>query len=105
MAFDIDVSRLPRVKPGRRAALCEVIGMRMLCYKSAKLLGQDLETSSEIGDRARIASSIASLAKGWESMQDQLRILKGKPMPGSLRPESTKSKKGKVHTFPTETSE
>ena len=105
MAYDANITRLPRIRHGRRAALVEVIEMRQLCYTTARMLGNDLAGATDTADRSRLAGAIASLTKGWESMQDQLRILKGKPMPGSLRPESTKSKKGKVHSFPTETAE
>jgi hypothetical protein len=32
------------------------------------------------------ASAIASLVRGWDSAQERIRIHRGKPLPGSIRP-------------------
>ncbi len=39
------------------------------------------------------ASAVGSLIKAWESCQERIRIHRGKPMPGVLRPEKRLSKK------------
>lgn len=47
----------------------------------------------------------AQIARSWSALQDQVRILKGKPLPGSLRPEKVKPKQVKVKTGPVEAEE
>ena len=39
------------------------------------------------------ASAIGSLVKAWESCQERIRIHRGKPLPGVLRPEPKPRKK------------
>jgi hypothetical protein len=46
----------------------------------------DLKLGTDKSERSRSAATLASLANGWKTIQDQVRILKGKPLPGSRRP-------------------
>jgi hypothetical protein len=39
------------------------------------------------------ATAIAALIKSWELTAERVRILRGKPLPGSLRPEQPKARK------------
>lgn len=50
-------------------------------------LTEDLPECRAKDERARVASALASVAKGWQSITDALRIQDGVPLPGSLRPE------------------
>lgn len=38
------------------------------------------------------ARAIADLTRSWETASERLRILRGKPLPGSLRPGQVKDK-------------
>ena len=69
-------------------------------HKASKLLSGDIESCKEKEERARVASALASVAKGWQSMTDQLRILAGKPLPGSRRPPPDQPKKPKAQSSP-----
>ena len=38
------------------------------------------------------AQAVSSLVRAWESAQERVRINRGKPLPGTLRPKVKKSK-------------
>src|SRR3974390_1244835 len=79
-------------KPGRRLATRQVLDMQQAMYKTALLLEKDALECSDREERARVASALANLAKGWDALENRKRILRGKPLPGSLRPEKVKAK-------------
>ncbi|MCI0744048.1 MAG: hypothetical protein L0Y58_01465 [Verrucomicrobia subdivision 3 bacterium] len=41
---------------------------------------------------ARIAGAAAQAVKGWDALEDRKRILRGRPLPGSFRPQPPKAK-------------
>ena len=41
-------------------------------------------------DRFRRAMAVTSLVKAWEAASERLRIARGQPLPGSLRPAQSK---------------
>jgi|SRR5438128_27000 len=48
--------------------------------------------------RARRALAVASLAKVWEAASERIRIARGQPLPGSLRPKLEKKRRSTVVT-------
>jgi hypothetical protein len=48
------------------------------------------------------ALSLARLATAWEVATDRVRILRGRPLPGSLKPEKTKPRRQPVSSEPSE---
>jgi hypothetical protein len=49
-----------------------------------------LESSEEAIERhARKCVALAQVARAWESAVDRARILRGRPLPGSLRPKAS----------------
>ena len=64
-----------------------------------KTLGQEKET---IELHARKCQAIAQAAKAWEACVDRGRILRGRPLPGSLRPTSKAREGRRLHPFPIE---
>ncbi len=71
--------------------------MQEIAFNAVLDLRADMQESKDKLLRTRIATAISQLAKTWDTIEDRKRILKGKPMPGSLRPESKPSKKPKRH--------
>jgi len=56
---------------------------------------RDCELAKTIPIRARAASALAQLAAAWERLDRQKRIIRGKPLPGSLRPSAEPKRKPK----------
>ena len=80
-------------KPGRQGrALKQAVQLQDALVESGLALHEDLKAMTDLEQRARSAAAIASVAKGWQALQDQIRILRGRPLPGSLRPEKAKPK-------------
>jgi hypothetical protein len=53
--------------------------------------------------RYRRAGAVAGLVKAWESASERIRIARGQPLPGSLRPMGKPTKRpsyGLVHPMP-----
>ena len=94
-----EIAMLPR-KPD----LAQVIAMQTALYETCMVLKEDIHTVSDKEERARIASAIASVAKGWQGLQDSKRIIRGKPLPGSKRP-AVEQPKHKVKASPSFTEE
>lgn len=88
----------------RKPDLAQVVALQQALYNTALILTDDILTVNDKETRARIASSIASLAKGWQGLQDSKRIIRGKPLPGSKRPavEQPKPKASRTLLPPTE---
>jgi hypothetical protein len=89
-----DPTGRPRIQPGYRNSLQQVLLIQEVITEAVSGLRIDLKTSNA-ETRARSSSALASLAKGWDCLEDRKRIIRGKPMPGSLRPEA-KPKKSRV---------
>lgn len=78
MAVALATQHLPprcstRNKPSNRRAITEVLDMQHLIYV------QSTQTDLKPKDRA-------ALAKAWDTLEERKRILRGKPLPGSLKP-------------------
>lgn len=67
--------------------------MQRYCVEGAELLGRDLAASDDKELRARIATGLSNLIKGWRTAEDAKRVLKGEPLPGSYKSEKRKSKR------------
>jgi hypothetical protein len=73
------IAELPRIKPGRRGALLQLIDMQRF------LVADALAPKTTPSARAQVA-------RAWEVLEERKRILRGRPLPGSLRPEMAKPK-------------
>lgn len=63
----------PRIKPGRRAALKQLLILQQTLFQAAN----DPSTSK---------ADLARLAVAWKHLESQKRIVRNKPLPGSLKP-------------------
>ena len=85
-----------RVRPGRRLSLRQVVDLQSFAFDAAKGLSVDFQETTDKESRARVASAISNLAKGWVSLQDAKREILGKPKAGVLKPERKKPKRRRL---------
>lgn len=90
-----------RIKPGRRSSLLQVLDLQKAAFDVAMSLREDaLNAALSKEQRAKTATALSNMIKAWDSAEDRKRIIRGKPLPGSLRPEKAKPKKSPT-TFAT----
>ncbi len=71
----------------RSRALSQCLDIQNLAYETAMGF-KTLEPSDDAIDRhARKCMALAQVARAWESAVERACILRGRPLPGSLRPE------------------
>ena len=85
---------MPRLSYSKRNAIRQAVELQKFCFSCAELLEADLRASADKEERARIATALGGLGRNWTALQDSIRILKGDPLPGSLRPEKRNNTKG-----------
>lgn len=73
--------------------MAQTLQLQSIAMEASALLSKDLLETKDKMLRTRQAASIASLVKAFDTLEDRKRILRGKPMPGSLRPDGPKTKK------------
>jgi hypothetical protein len=74
MASPNNIAELPRIKPGRRGSLHQILAMQHA------LVGDALAEDTT-------ASARAQVARAWCELEERKRILRGRPLPGSFKPE------------------
>jgi hypothetical protein len=89
-AHPAPVSAAVRIRPGKRNSLRQVLQLQQATYDTTLALKEDVVRSEDVALRARTASSIAQLARSWDTLENRKRVLRGRPLPGSLRPEKAK---------------
>src|SRR3974390_2048968 len=80
-------------KPGRRLATRQVLDMQQAMYKTALLLEKDALECTDREERARVASALANLAKGWDSLENRKRIIRNRGLPKSVEASNAKPKR------------
>ena len=73
-------------------SLRQVTDLQREMHEVALLVAKDAKDTTEPEERARAASALANLGKSWNTLQDAKRVILGRPLPGSLRPEKAKPK-------------
>jgi hypothetical protein len=74
MASPNDIAKLPRIKPGRRGALAQLITLQQCVYEAGVKEGVE-------------PRDLAQLSRAWDVLEERKRILRGRPLPGSLKPQ------------------
>jgi|SRR6266567_4221609 len=85
-----------RVRPGRRLSLRQVVDLQKFSFEAAKGLSADFQETTDKEERARVASAISNLAKGWVSLQDAKREILGRPRAGVRKHAVEKHKRREV---------
>lgn len=69
-----------RIRPGKRNALRQALQLQQRVF--------------EEGVKAGVKPvELAQLSRAWDVLEERKRILRGRPLPGSLKPEKPKSPK------------
>ena len=95
-------ARAHEIRKGVRSVLQEAVEIKAIAFDTLKKLHAQVNSPDrEQADQARaMAQAVTTLIKGWETGVEAIRIARGKPLPGSLRPESkAKKPKPKPTTF------
>jgi hypothetical protein len=72
--------------------LTQAYELRDVTHRLAMELGEPAESEDKEAKRAR-ARDVALLVRAWSEADDHVRIHRGKPLPGVLRPDSKRVKK------------
>ena len=80
-------NKASRMKPGRRRSIQQVLDMQEAIYQNS------------MAGNVRPAD-LASLARAFDVLEDRKRILRGKPLPGSLKPKPKKHIKNTMSVMP-----
>jgi hypothetical protein len=98
-AHSAPVSAAVRIRPGKRNSLRQVLHLQQATYDTILLLKEDVVRPEDAALRARIGSSLAQLFRSFDTLEDRKRVLRNRPLPGSLKPEKAKPKH-RVHVEP-----
>ena len=71
MASPNDIAQLPRMKPGRRGALAQILDLQRVLFESAL-------------DPGTTPSARAQVARAWCDLEERKRILRMKPKPKDM---------------------
>jgi len=70
------------LRPGRKRSLMQALAYQEGCATIAKFLLADAESAEIEPDmRARVATAYSQVLKGWDTMEDRKRILRGRGLP------------------------
>lgn len=88
---------LPTEQPTRRVhrakALAQILEMQTHLQSATALCREDMNDCQDREVRARIGSALASMVRGWDILEERKRILRGRPLPGHLRPDLPQSQR------------
>lgn len=76
---------------GNNRGLAQAYDIRDIAAKEAIELGR--AETKDLSERLARAKAMQSLASVWSDASDRIRILRGRPLPGSRRPEPLVKKK------------
>ncbi len=101
-ANQLDDSELtePKLPTGNNLGLGQAYKLRNLSADQALALGR--ESGTDPKNKIAYAQGICALIKAWAEASDRIRILRGKPLPGSLRPIAKPKKAKHISSAPSE---
>lgn len=81
-------STTPPKRDGRSRGLLQAYELRQLAHELAMKLASGEASEKE----SKVARDITGLIRAWAEADDRVRIHRGKPLPGTLRPKQEKAK-------------
>ncbi len=78
MAVHFSNGKRPKVRPGRRESIHQAVELQRIAFVMAKSL-------SNGPTDAKSGIAYSSLVRAWDIVQERKRILRGLPLPGSLK--------------------
>lgn len=100
MAQQPPVNGTIRLRPGRRNSLRQAVHMQQVLYES--IVGKGDTKLADGSIRSPTLAEKAQAARAWEALEDRKRILRGRPLPGNLKPVEHKQKRKPHSLTPTE---
>ena len=95
----VSQERSDQTKKGIRQTLQQAVDLQQIAFKAAQAI-ERASNPDELELAQARAKAVYDATKSWDISVDRVRIIRGKPMPGSLRPESkSKPKKSQPNTF------
>ena len=83
-----------------RKVLSQAVDLKELVYEAAQAMRDGFNSPEDAEVSRARAMAVSQLCKSFKDMTDVIRVARGKPLPGSLRPESkSKPKKAQPNTF------
>lgn len=95
-----DIDDPPKHPHGNNRGLKQAYELRDLAAQQALALKDGPLAERET--MSQRAQALASLVKAWDYASDRLRIMRNRPLPGSLRPEKQPKKVARVKASPVE---
>lgn len=95
-----DIDDPPKHPHGNNRGLKQAYELRDLAAQQALALKDGPLAERET--MSQRAQALASLVKAWDYASDRLRIMRNRPLPGSLRPEKPSKKVARVKASPVE---
>lgn len=86
----------PEYTVGNNRGLTQAYILRDLTQEEAVALKD--APMSEAETRSARASALANLVRAWDIASERIRIIRGRPLPGTLKPEANASKARKPKT-------
>ena len=81
-------NRVTRKKP-----IAQAIELQSALHKVGLAIAKDAPNIEDKELRARVGASLATIAKGWDTMTARILILRGKASPGTLSPAERRAAK------------
>jgi len=82
------------------STLVQAVQLQRALHKVGMAVAQNVSADTDIESRARLGSSLASIAKGWDSLAARVQILRGRAAPGTLSPAERRAKLEAKRTKP-----
>jgi len=76
-----------KTHPKRPQSYTQAIELQAKLADAVGLCREDMNGCLDREVRARIGSALASMVRGWDILEERKRILRGRPLPGHLRPD------------------
>ena len=77
----------PNSHPKRPKSYTQAALLQDKLADAVSLCRDDMDGCDDREVRARIGSALASMVRGWDILEERKRILRGRPLPGHLRPD------------------
>ena len=82
-----------KAHPKRAASYSQATALQAKLATAVHECSEDLMSCTDRELRSRIGSALASMVRGWDILEERKRILRGRPLPGHLRPDLPASKR------------
>lgn len=78
---------MPRLRYSKREAIRQAVDLQRLCVGNAQLLDADARAEGATPEsRAKAGTALSNVVRAWRVLEEGKRVLKGDPLPGSLKP-------------------